>query len=198
LNAIQRVLNLCLGLGNPVGCGYVAVVGPNTVWRGDKTIKYEDIESLDGSSNKFWEEYFNPSKGSKTWIDEKDWKNWVDLGDYDATLRLLERFQKKGIEYFTKLAGKFTVDEKCPGKLVIGLNLNSCEITDEELIHLRNFKSLLDLDLGGTKVTDAGLVIMEEVTHLRNLWLNNTKVTQAGIDKFQKLFPNCMIHWDGE
>ena len=65
--------------------------------------------------------------------------------------------QAKAIAEVIRLGGKVTVDEKSPGKPVIGVSLRHVEVTDAGLECLKEFPQLQLLDLDHTQITDAGL-----------------------------------------
>jgi hypothetical protein len=65
--------------------------------------------------------------------------------------------------------------------------VNSKEVTDAGLEHLKGLTSLLTLDLNNTKVTDAGVVYFKGMTSLQTLWLNNTKVADSGLEHLKGL-----------
>ena len=125
--------------------------------------------------------------------------------------------QAKAVAEITRLGGKVTVDEKSPGKPVIGVSLRHVEVTDAGLECLKELSQLqlLDLDhtqvtdaglaslkgltnlqlldLEHTQVTDAGLASLKGLTKLQSLNLEFTKVTDAGMKGLQKALPNCTI-----
>ncbi len=97
------------------------------------------------------------------------------------------------------------------------LNLNSTQITDTGLAHLKGItKPLLPqprrheghrrragasqgltklsfLGLERTKVTDAGLVHLKGLTKLTHLNLSRTQVTDAGMEELKRALPNLSI-----
>ena len=85
------------------------------------------------------------------------------------------------------LGGKVTVDDKQPGKPVVGVNLRSTDFTDAGVKELKQFKSLRTLDLSQTKVTDAGLKELKEFKNLQALNLLQTAVTDAGLRELKEL-----------
>jgi Leucine-rich repeat (LRR) protein len=66
-------------------------------------------------------------------------------------------------------------------------------ITDAGLVHLKGLTGLQTLDLRLTKITDAGLVHLKGMIKLQKLNLAFTKVTGAGVADLQKALPNCDI-----
>jgi len=66
-------------------------------------------------------------------------------------------------------------------------------ITDAGLVHLKGLTGLQTLDLRLTKITDSGLVHLKGLVNLQTLGLRNTKVTAAGVADLQKALPNCKI-----
>jgi internalin A len=85
------------------------------------------------------------------------------------------------------LGGKVTVDDKQPGKPVVGVNLDESKVTDNDLKQLKEFKKLQTLSLDSTKITDAGLKELKEITSLQALSLNGTKVTDNGLKELKEL-----------
>src|SRR5262245_37377222 len=91
------------------------------------------------------------------------------------------------VKAIEKLGGIVTVDEKQPGKPVVGVDLGGSEVTDASLKVLKELKSLQWLWLTATKVTDAGLKELKELKNLQWLRLDGTKVTDAGLMEFKEL-----------
>jgi internalin A len=92
--------------------------------------------------------------------------------------------QAKAIVEIKKLGGKVTLDEKSPGKPVMGADLMDTQVTDEGLKCLRALHRLQDLNLYYlyyTNVGDAGLEHVKGLTELQFLNLWGTKVTDAGM-----------------
>ena len=86
-----------------------------------------------------------------------------------------------------------------------GMNLKTLNIpkeakTDSGLKHyLAAVKSPTTLRLNSWNVTDAGLVHLKDLTNLDHLYLEGTylpgtQVTDAGIAKLQQALPKCTIH----
>ncbi len=89
--------------------------------------------------------------------------------------------QARAIAEIEKLGRKVVVDEKSPGKPVIGVDLRLAKVTDAWMVHLKGLTALQTLSLRQTKVTDAGLVYLEDLTRLQTLFLDDTQVTDAGL-----------------
>jgi len=66
------------------------------------------------------------------------------------------------------------------GNAVVG-SLTGTQITDAELVHLKDLTNLEYLNLQDTQITDAGLVNLKELTGLEELWLKGTQITDAGL-----------------
>jgi len=60
-------------------------------------------------------------------------------------------------------------------------------VTDDNLVHLKNFASLTSLSLSGPKISDKGLVHLQGLKNLRGLQLNNTMVTGKGLANLRTL-----------
>ena len=85
---------------------------------------------------------------------------------------------------------KVTKDEQ--GK-VIKVSLYGTQVTDADIVHVKDMTKLQTLDVGQTPTTDAGLVYLKGLTNLYSLNLRYTQVTDAGIAELQKALPNCKI-----
>ncbi len=90
--------------------------------------------------------------------------------------------QAKAIAEIEKLGGKVTVDEKSPGKPVIGVDLEFTKVTDAGLARIKDLPQLQSLNLSGTKVTDVGLEHLKGLTRLQTLYLWGTHVTDAEME----------------
>ena len=55
------------------------------------------------------------------------------------------------------------------------------------------YARITDVVLSGTDVTDSELVHLKDLTQLEHLYLNNTQVTDAGVAELQRALPNCKI-----
>jgi hypothetical protein len=84
------------------------------------------------------------------------------------------------IAKINKLGGKVIVDDKSPGKPVVGVDLCGTVIANAGMKHLQGLLRLEDLDLQSTKTGDAGLKHLANPTNLRTLTLNKTQITAAG------------------
>ena len=84
--------------------------------------------------------------------------------------------------------GTVTVaDDRRPGASVIGVDLETTEVTDAELDDLGGLTKLRSLNLGGTDVTDAELEHLKGWTKLQRLNLWGTKITDAGLERLEGL-----------
>ncbi len=61
------------------------------------------------------------------------------------------------------------------------LHLKNSQVTDAGLIHLNGLTNLFELDLSGTQVSDAGLVHLKELRKLYWFNLDKTQVQDAGL-----------------
>jgi len=73
------------------------------------------------------------------------------------------------------------------------LYLDSSDVTDAELEHLKGLTNLRILGLSGTQITDDGLEHLQGLADLRTLWLHETHVTDEGVKELQQALPNCEI-----
>ncbi len=95
--------------------------------------------------------------------------------------------QRKAVAEIKKLGGEVTVDDKSPGRSVIGVNLSHTELTAAGLKCLKGLSDLHDLDLSYTKVTDTEAKYLEGLPHLQSLHLSCTNVTDAGLASLRGL-----------
>lgn len=100
--------------------------------------------------------------------------------------------QAKAVAEIEELDGKVTIDDKNPGKPVIGVAFSNRKVTDAGLEHLKGLTQLQHLILQNTKITDAGLEHLKGLTQLQQLNLN-TKVTDQGVERLQQALPKCKI-----
>ena len=73
------------------------------------------------------------------------------------------------------------------------LHLENTKITDKGLVQLKGLTNLEYLNLYGDAVTDAGLANLDGLKKLKNLYLWQTKVTDAGAARLKKALPQCDI-----
>lgn len=73
------------------------------------------------------------------------------------------------------------------------LNLDTTQISDEGMQHLKRFHALEWLNLNSTQVTDAGLEQLKDLRGLKELNLTQTRVTDAGVKRLKQALPNCDI-----
>ena len=65
------------------------------------------------------------------------------------------------------------------------------EVTDEQLVHLKEMTHLRVLTLDNTRITDTGLVHLKGMTELQTLYLGGTRVSSAGLADLKKSLPIC-------
>ena len=63
--------------------------------------------------------------------------------------------RREAVAALEKLGGEIETDTN---KVIHSVNLNGTQISDDDLVHLRNFTNLLHVSLEQTQITDAGLV----------------------------------------
>jgi RNA polymerase sigma factor (sigma-70 family) len=108
------------------------------------------------------------------------------LGEYLDELFLGER-QERAVAAVRRLGGTVEVDEKSPGKPVIGISLLNTRVSDQDLELLRGLTRLRSLNLDNTPVTNAGLEHLQGLTGLHTLDLFNTRVSDAGLAHLRRL-----------
>jgi hypothetical protein len=91
--------------------------------------------------------------------------------------------EDKAARWVEGVGGKVTRDDSRPGKPVVKVALAANKkVTDDDLRHLKAFKSLKDLSLFfDGQITDAGMTHVKELKTLAKLTLNNTGVTDTGV-----------------
>lgn len=67
------------------------------------------------------------------------------------------------------------------------LNLSSCQITDDDLVHLQGLTGLESLDLSCNKIAGSGLVHLSEMKFLERLELWGTALTDDGLSHLPQL-----------
>ena len=77
---------------------------------------------------------------------------------------------------------------------VVGVDLNSTQIADAGLVHLKGLTSLDHLNLIKTQITDAGLEHLKGMTSLTTLDLTGTKITDAGLAEIKAALPKCSVN----
>ncbi len=80
--------------------------------------------------------------------------------------------EKRAIAAIEKLGGEIEVDEKQLNKPVIHVYLSLKEISDADLVHLKEFKDLRNVSLAWVNVTDAGVIHLKEIRSVQTLFLS--------------------------
>ena len=70
---------------------------------------------------------------------------------------------------------------------VVAVGLGNTQITDHDLIHLKELTAIQGLYLSNTKVTNAGLVHVKGLTDLKALGLDGTQIGDAGLAHLSEL-----------
>jgi hypothetical protein len=73
------------------------------------------------------------------------------------------------------------------------LVLESPDITDAGMTHIRNLFSLEYLTLSEIGITDAGLRNLKGLVNLKHLAVTQSRITLIGIRELQKSLPNCKV-----
>lgn len=79
------------------------------------------------------------------------------------------------------------------GKPLVSVDLSNTKITDQNLVILREIKSIKWLNLARTQVTDACVEHLVGLVELNRLVLSTTQVTTAGVNKLKQALPNAAI-----
>ncbi|MEX2288551.1 MAG: M56 family metallopeptidase [Planctomycetaceae bacterium] len=80
------------------------------------------------------------------------------------------------------LGGSVAIDEKAPGKPLIGIMLGSTNVTNDDLQCLNGLTSLRKLNLGWTRIGKEGLEHIQGLTNLEDLYLERCKnVNDTGL-----------------
>ena len=73
------------------------------------------------------------------------------------------------------------------------IGLHNPNITDSDIIYLKNLTELETLHLNETSITDDALVHLTRLKNLRTLSLFNTNVTEEGAEQLRQSLPECTI-----
>ncbi len=79
---------------------------------------------------------------------------------------------------------------------IVYIQLNSADISDQELGTLQGVKALSGLQhlcLTGTMVTDESIPYLIQLSQLRFLDIRNTRISEAGAAELRNTLPNCRI-----
>jgi hypothetical protein len=105
-----------------------------------------------------------------------------------AIRALVDRFafiERTGASYHVELKPNATDADVARLKVVPNMTSLSMgtgdKLTDDALVHLKDFKDLEHLDLSNTPLNDAGLAQLKKLTKLEILVLSGTKITDAGL-----------------
>lgn len=90
-----------------------------------------------------------------------------------------------------RLGGKVELDEKLPAKPIVKIDLHSTQVTDADLVFLKDakkeLKELRYLDLRLTHIGDAGAANLRHLTSLTTLNLFRTQVGDQGLSYLRNL-----------
>lgn len=78
------------------------------------------------------------------------------------------------------------------------LDLRSTAITDQGLVRLQVLPELFGVNLSGTDISDLGLRHLKPMTQLRVIDLTKTHVTADGIESLRESLPSCSVSWHGD
>jgi hypothetical protein len=129
--------------------------------------------------------------------------------------------QQHAIDEIKRFHGKYDVEDKVPGRAVVGVDLRyydlsddevenfakvlgafpqlhtlqikSAKVTDAGLAHLPRLTQVRKLSLAAAAITDTGLSHLQALNQLQELSLQGTKVTDAGVREFQTARPNVKV-----
>ena len=89
--------------------------------------------------------------------------------------------KERDIAMIRQRGGDVRIDERSPGRPIVGVSLDKSNLTDSWLAHLKRFTKLQSLALSRTNVSDAGLVHLKALSKLKSLELWKTDITDAGL-----------------
>src|SRR4051794_27100456 len=94
--------------------------------------------------------------------------------------------QDRAVAEVTRLGGKIEVDETLPGKPIVKVDLHSTQVTDLDLVFLKDLIQLRALDLRLTQIGDAGVANLKKLTKLQTLNLFRTQLSDVGLAHLKK------------
>jgi hypothetical protein len=94
--------------------------------------------------------------------------------------------EDKAVTLVMKLGGKYTRNEKLPGRPVIKVDLEGIRVTEAGVKELAKLSSLTELTLG-RGVTDEGLKEIAKLPNLIKLNLSGAWITDAGLKELAPL-----------
>ena len=71
--------------------------------------------------------------------------------------------------------------------------IDTPQVTNDGLRHLKELTQLTALALNGSQITDAGLEHLKRLTQLRRLGLSDTQVSDSGVSRLKQALPNCCV-----
>lgn len=104
-----------------------------------------------------------------------------------ASQLILDRHLEERVASVRRLGGAVDRLVLNQGSPVVAINLNACDITDEDLKVLIPFKNLRRLSLSHNPISDNGFDRCTQFGLLTHLDLNSTKITNISAPKIAKL-----------
>lgn len=122
---------------------------------------------------------------------------WLNLSRTSAKRALLELNHTRSLDTLILEYTQITDDELIHIKQLKNLknlSLDGTQITNEGLAHIKGLTNLEKLFLNNTQVTDEGLTHIKKLTNLEELFLENTQITDESAKELTKALPHCVIH----
>ncbi|WP_339908883.1 M56 family metallopeptidase [Symmachiella dynata] len=101
--------------------------------------------------------------------------------------------RKAAVDELNKLGLRHPLEVGDGKRPYFEVELSGSEVTDVDLVHLKDLGGLLVLKFEKTQITDAGLKHVMPLSGLRVLWVGNSKVTVAGLRELWRVMPRLKV-----
>ncbi len=101
--------------------------------------------------------------------------------------------RKAAVDELNKLGLRHPLEVGDGKRPYFEVELSGSEVTDADLVHLKDLGGLLVLKFEKTQVTDAGLKHVMPLSGLRLLWVQNSKITVAGLRELWRVMPRLKV-----
>ncbi len=119
-------------------------------------------------------------------FDDGDWKEFNDLKQHIASLRLSgTSISDKSLKWIGELPN------------LTKLYLDYTSITDEGLVYLKDTKELRYLNLVGTGISEKGIQYLQSLPHLKSIYLYQSEVNPENLIALQKGMPKVYFDLGG-